>query len=1312
MPHSRIRRTLITTIGVSLTACVALVSGSAQAALPLAPSDVLPAEPGPQSGNSTPASTQSGAAGILPESDVELTVTLPDGSVAENVPDRWFVEFESPSKAQGASEAAVQADVREFEEAVDRANIDATVTTTYGDLWNGVAIDAQQGDLTRLAALDEVASIRPVIVVPAPQLIHEDDGLSDAQRQEGLAAPTMTHASELGGVRSAQDLGYTGKGVTIGVIDSGVDYDHADLGGTGTSGPEVGGQADGSTAFPNKKVIGGWDFVGDEFASAASDIPQPDQYPDDCGGHGTHVAGIASAQGNPATGGIRGVAPDATIRAYRVFGCESNTSAELIAAALERAGNDGVDIVNMSIGTDYMVFADYPIPVSAAQLAERGVVVVISQGNVGDRGRWTMGGGGSHPGVITVGSVDNSIETNYYMTATSLPDRKMPYGLGEGAEVYIARSDSDAPEDNFSIVEAGQVPPDTEVLDHSDPALGCAPPQSPDIYKGKAVIIRRGGDLKNCSFYHKAKNAEAGGARLVVIDNNRASGTFSVTVASPNGRNLVKIPVVSISRADGDALRAAVRADSATTVKFPTPHSTFGIPTAGLVSEFSSWGLNSNLELKPDVVAPGGKIWSTWPLAMNPYQTTSGTSMAAPFVSGATALLMEAHPSIRQVDGQARTEEVAWRLRSTARPRAWSGDATAFEPMARQGAGLVDIHSAVTAKTWTSPSSLNLGQAADRGGSEDRTHQKVTLTNQDSRARTFTLSHVDAVSITGPAGTPTRSSAGAATVNTDGRTVTVDAGASVNLDIDITPPAGLDHADFYGGWIVATPTDGGNPVRIPYSGVGGDMAQAQLIADNKVDIVNEKAQIVDPEQYIFGYNDFHYQGMYNDPVRFNYVPDVPLKSVVMDVRPIAADGTVGEPLGVSLDGMIQRDWVRAITADAHAQKIPWSTIRPALGKVDPAQHFRSQPSTFGWDGSYLGQDQRRHQSPNGSYVVELHMLPIGEDGAQRADWKTWTSPKVTIDWAIDRSLDPTQFTVISPDGGKGAEDLIDGDAFTAVEVDSPQAQWVIDLRAIYQIEAVVLTPELVRTKTLGDYYKAEWSKDGVTWNLIAEKTHESVFIVPQDQTYLRPKVDPWAGVGEPEARYIRVTAHNTDQGDTQVAVGEVRLRGKKVADVPGIDHGQSGDSGQSGDAGQSDGGQSGDSGQSGDGGQSTRPGDMPQSSPPHVRPPSTPAPHTPGDNQGQSAPAPQRPGGHHSGDPQKPAPPSSTDHQTENKSSGAPSGPKPYAPAGPNKNGHAGTPLARTGTDAGIIGIYALMVGGIGALVMALRRARGSQPKG
>ena len=164
-------------------------------------------------------------------------------------------------------------------------------------------------------------------------------------------------------------------------MDTGIDIDHPDLGGGGTNG---------GTTFPSARVIAGWDFVGDAFnadpaSPAYNPVATPDANPDDCGGHGSHVAGIVGARG-----AVKGVAPNVSFGAYRVFGCSGSTTADIMIAAMERALADGMDVLNMSIGSTYQ-WPEYPTAKAATRLVNKGVVVVASAGNSGTTGLYSTG---------------------------------------------------------------------------------------------------------------------------------------------------------------------------------------------------------------------------------------------------------------------------------------------------------------------------------------------------------------------------------------------------------------------------------------------------------------------------------------------------------------------------------------------------------------------------------------------------------------------------------------------------------------------------------------------------------------------------------------------------------------------------------------------------------------------------------------------------------------------------------------------------------------------------------------------------------
>jgi minor extracellular serine protease Vpr len=314
----------------------------------------------------------------------------------------WFVEFNSRPILQGGSTAAIQTDRNRFQSEAVQTGVEYKQRRNFSTLWNGISIEVDASEASKLAKLSSVKAIYPVEVIHLPET-------------SPLESPEMSSALAMTGADIAQsELGYTGEGIRVAVIDTGIDYEHPDLGGCFGLGC---------------RVFTGWDFVGDDFNG--SNIPTPDEYPMDCHGHGTHVAGIVGAKTTTLTG-VTGVAPDVTFGAYRVFGCTGSTTSDIMLAAMEKALADDMDVLNMSIGSAYQ-WPQYPTAVAASQLVDQGMVVVASIGNSGATGLYSASAPGVGEKVIGVASFENTHTTLnafiitpddqpiYYFPATGAP---------------------------------------------------------------------------------------------------------------------------------------------------------------------------------------------------------------------------------------------------------------------------------------------------------------------------------------------------------------------------------------------------------------------------------------------------------------------------------------------------------------------------------------------------------------------------------------------------------------------------------------------------------------------------------------------------------------------------------------------------------------------------------------------------------------------------------------------------------------------------------------------------------------------------
>lgn len=694
----------------------------------------------------------------------------------------WFVELAPQPTAQGGSRSAVVRAERAFEAEAAGQGVDVEVRRSFSALWSGVSAEIADEDIEAVRELPSVQAVYPVLAIEAPE--------------PTSASPELATALAMSGADVAQsELGLTGEGIKVGIIDTGIDLDHPDLGGTGT---------DDTTAFPNAKVVAGYDFVGDSFNSdPTSDeyqpVPQPDGNPDDCQGHGTHVAGIVGADGDTAAGGVRGVAPGATLGAYRVFGCDGSTESDIMIAAMERALADGMDVVNQSIGAAFQTWPGYPTAVASDNLVDAGVVMVASIGNSGASGTWSAGAPGVGEKVIGVASYDNTHVTAQVM---EVDGKDYPFMPATGAPAAPTSG-------SLELVALGA--PGT------DAARACTP-IDPALVTGKAVLIQRGaavtpGVTCDATFYAKALRAQQAGAAAVVLYNN-VPGLFSPTVS---GAEPITIPVVAVSAADGAALTTET-ADGAT-LTWTDEVGRAVNPTGGLISSFSSYGMAADLSLKPDLGAPGGNIYATYPLEKGGYATLSGTSMSSPHVAGAVALLLEARPELEPA-------AVRGVLQNHADPSDWSLAAGNgyIEPVHRQGAGMLDIDASILATTAVTPGKLSLGESEH--GPVTAT---LTVTNDGDADVTYATSVVDAVATSGNPDVPSFL-LGGTTVEMP-ESVTVPAGGSAELTVSIDPDEELEaELAQYGGFVVLTPTEG-EPLSVPFAGFAGDYQALPLFGE-------------------------------------------------------------------------------------------------------------------------------------------------------------------------------------------------------------------------------------------------------------------------------------------------------------------------------------------------------------------------------------------------------------------------------------------------------------------------------------------------
>ncbi|MEH6937876.1 S8 family serine peptidase [Bacillus sp. JJ664] len=590
--------------------------------------------------------------------------------------------------------------------------VDFKIKRSYKHAFNGVAMNLpanQIKNLLKSKAVKTVWSNEKFTIDPPKQ----------PEKSEELKADEFNIANytPYDGLDKLHAEGLTGKGIKIGILDTGIDYNHPDL---------------------KDAYKGGYDFVDDDSdpmettyadwvkAGKPGSANGADFYTE----HGTHVAGIIGGRGvSDSEYKQVGAAPESDLYAYRVLGPGGSGSSEGIIAAIDQAVQDGMDVINMSLGNS-LNDPLYATSIAVNNAVLSGVTTVVAAGNSGDK-MDTLGSPGAAALALTVGASSVAIDLYQYSGVQNGSD----YNIRQLAQNYS---------DDLTTLKGKAY----QLVD-----VGLANPADftgKDV-KGKVAYIQRG----TIALIDKIKNAKAAGAVGVLMANN-VENKNEGAIQAFLGESVDAIPAFSVSYEEGLAITEAIKSGK--------NEFTFGdyskVQTASdELAAFSSRGPSRvNYDIKPEVTAPGVSILSTVPFYVNnktgdgtkpedyqyAYERLSGTSMATPYVAGVSALLLQSNKGLEPAD-------IKSILMNTADPL--SNDYSVFEV----GSGRVDAYEAIHSNVELevvdkTPTIVNGKQkmiteltggmsfgSFGFDGNDISEARNITLKNRSEKAKTFSV---------------------------------------------------------------------------------------------------------------------------------------------------------------------------------------------------------------------------------------------------------------------------------------------------------------------------------------------------------------------------------------------------------------------------------------------------------------------------------------------------------------------------------------------------------------------------------------------
>lgn len=821
------------------------------------------------------------------------------------------------------------------------------VRRQFGYLVNAFSIDMDLDDIDKVKDLPQVKNVTPV------KVYHTTDESADQMAQ-------------VQDVWQEQKL--KGEGMVISIIDTGIDFSHQDLkldSGVSTALSK-------SEVESDKSKLGHGKYYTEKVPYGYNYADKNDQIVDNGSGemHGQHVAGIAGANGQ-----VKGVAPDAQLLAMKVFSNNAKNSGAYdddIISAIEDSVKLGADVINMSLGSvSSDVDPSDPQQQAVAKASEAGVINVISAGNAGVAGSTgdgnpvnntgtselsTVGTPGVTPDALTVASAENS-----KVTTDTVKDELGGITFSANPELKGAAQVTTQLESNYSVL--------TKKLKLVDMGLGGADDYTAEKkaeVKGQLAVVERG----SYTFSEKVANAKAAGAAGIVIYNNsKDDGLLSMALDDKT------FPTLGMSKADGEVLAKAAKEGKSIKLKFGT--ALIDNSSAGKMSDFTSWGPTPELDFKPEITAPGGKIYS---LANdNKYQQMSGTSMASPFVAGSEALILQGiKKQGLNLSGEELVQFAKNSAMNTSHPVYDTEHTKEIISPRRQGSGEINVKDAINNTVEVKAANGNGAAALKEIGRQ--TTFKVTLTNHGKKAQTYAVDNYG-----GPYTQATEAKSGEiydtkivkGQLTTETPKVTVQPGESVDVSFTLTLPYSFQRQNFVEGYVGFEAEDQATPnLVLPYMGFFGSYSQASVSAPMLYEGGN--SNLINTIQSLVGFMSSN-----NDDIlgSTGYEGDDYSKYTDPDLIAISpnGDGSRDYAYPVLFFDRNYKEYTETIT-DAQGNKVK----SLGVGKKGTKDYYSSSSGKWTthsldkWDGT----DADGQVVKDGQYIYKVEFTPATGDGKQ------------------------------------------------------------------------------------------------------------------------------------------------------------------------------------------------------------------------------------------------------------------------------------------------------------------------------------------